>query len=205
MHPSLLILFVKTPVPGQVKTRLAAQIGHPAALAVYEALLTHLGQVAAAVQADKVVFYGNHIPEADRWSAAGYPRVLQAGDDIGTRMAAAFRWGFAQGYQHIGLVGSDIPGLSAAILQAGLDQLARHDYSLGPARDGGYYFIGMRELDEAVFAGKAWSTSQVLADTLADMAAGGGMCYLLPELSDVDEVGDLRGTFLESLIGDQKP
>jgi uncharacterized protein len=196
----LLLLFVKHPKAGQTKTRLAAGIGHPRALAVYRALLQHLRQEAEATLADKAVFYGNEIPPQDLWAETAWPRLPQQGDDLGARMQQAFQWGFDQGYQRIVLVGSDIPHLTHHLLNDAFEQLGTHPAMLGPAADGGYYLIGLSQPCPRVFAGKTWSTSSVLPDTLADFEAEGLSYALGPTLNDVDTVADLAGTWLADWI-----
>lgn len=195
-HDALLILFVKHPRPGAVKTRLAADIGTEQALAVYQDLLAHLKAVATPVQADKVVFYGDEIPADDLWAATGWPRQAQEGPDLGARMAQAFAWGHAQGYRRMVLVGSDLPQLSTGILETALHWLQVTESALGRARDGGYYLIGLRQPLPAAFAGITWSTPTVAQQTLDRLLGAGLRCALLPLLSDVDTAADLPGTFL---------
>ncbi|RMG69614.1 MAG: glycosyltransferase [Bacteroidetes bacterium] len=202
---TLLILFVKHPRRGEVKTRLAAGIGEARALEVYRALLAHLRVVATPVAADKVVFYGNEVPKQDLWVETGWPRILQQGADLGARMAQAFAWGFARDYQRIALVGSDLPHLSQAILEEAFGQLQAHPAVLGPAADGGYYLIGLTRPVPAVFANMAWSTPQVAQETRRRLAAAGLSCGSLPVLSDLDTVEDLTGTFLEDFLPQHEP
>lgn len=197
---SLLLLFVKHPEPGKSKTRLAADIGHDLALEIYQKLLAHTCRISSDVEADKVVFYGNQMPSHDLWSEAGFLRLQQEGHDLGSRMENAFRWGFSQGYERIVIIGSDCATLTSKILSEAFDVLKSEDYVLGPARDGGYYLLGMKELFSPVFYHKNWSTDTVLTDTLNDLQSANRSFDLLPELSDIDHAEDLRGTFLEEYL-----
>ena len=197
---NLLILFVKHPIPGQVKTRLAAGIGHDKALAVYRELLAHTLAESLKVAAETVVFYGNDIPEADLWSEAGLPRVAQRGEGLGERMAHAFRWGFQRGYERLVLVGSDIAGLNAPDLDQAFRWLDEVPAVFGPANDGGYYLIGLRQMLPSLFENKAWSTESVLSDSLRDLRLAQFDFRLLPEVADIDLVEDLRGTWLEKYL-----
>lgn len=196
MTPELLLIFVKHPIAGQVKTRLAAGIGHEKALKVYHELLAYTRSVAHEIAADKAVWYGNEVPEGDLWAETGWPRFLQAGETLGDRMEGAFRWGLAQGYRRICIIGSDCATLTSAILNQAFDQLSSHDAVIGPANDGGYYLLGMTSLVAEVFHDKSWSTESVLPDTLADLASLNKTHFLLPELVDIDTIEDLEGTFL---------
>lgn len=196
MQQQLLLIFVKHPIAGQVKTRLAAGIGHEKALAVYHELLAFTRSTAEQIGADKAVWYGNEVPSQDLWAEAGWPRLLQEGPTLGHRMEMAFRWGFEQGYQQICVIGSDCATLSPEILQQAFDALNAHEAVLGPANDGGYYLLGLREVLTPLFHNKHWSTDQVLAQTLQDLQDGQHSYHLLPELVDIDTIDDLYGTFL---------
>ena len=200
MSDSLLLIFVKHPIPGQVKTRLAATVGHDVALNVYQELLRFTCNLASQLSVDKAVFYGNQIPETDVWQEAAFPRYLQQGPDLGSRMAHAFDWAFARGYQKVCVIGSDCATLTVDILQKAFDVLSQDAGVIGPAFDGGYYLLGLREAFPAVFANKDWSTASVLPDTLADFQSAGKTLFQLPALSDVDHEADLKGTFLEALL-----
>ena len=196
----VLIVFVKHPVVGEVKTRLAAELGQEKALVIYQALLAYTHDVCSQTRCEKVVFYGNEVPESDLWSAAAYARYLQSGDNLGARMEHAFATVFAGGAEKALLIGSDCPEITPDILQTAFDCLNEKEVVLGPAQDGGYYLIGMRKRFSPVFHHKTWSTGSVLVDTIRDLKAGGKSYGLLPTLADVDTVEDLRGTFLEALL-----
>lgn len=196
----LLLIFVKHPEKGKSKTRLAKGIGHDKALEVYRKLLSHTRSIAQDISADKVVFFGNQMPEEDLWSEAAFPRMQQVGEDLGARMNHAFTWGFDQGYKQICVIGSDCATLTSEILDQAFVALRENDFVIGPARDGGYYLIGMSSLYSKVFEEKVWSTAEVRKEAIADLEAGQKSYSLLPMLSDVDVVDDLRGTFLASYI-----
>lgn len=198
MTKELLLIFVKHPIPGQVKTRLAATLGNEGAVAIYQQLLAYSCEISKEITADKAVFYGNQVPETDLWKEAGYQRFLQEGADLGERMLQAFAWGFEQGYERILIMGSDCPHLDAAHLEQAFLQLQTHDAVLGPAKDGGYYALGLGKLFPDLFIRKEWSTQSVFTSTLNDLMRSEKSFYLLPTLSDVDHEEDLKGTFLES-------
>ncbi|MEM9986947.1 MAG: TIGR04282 family arsenosugar biosynthesis glycosyltransferase, partial [Bacteroidota bacterium] len=172
-------------------------IGQKLALAAYQEMLLHLRNEAQRLEVPVVVFYGNQVPDQDLWAETGWPRRLQQGADLGERMHRAFTWGKQQGYRHMVLVGSDIPGVSAALLREAFDQLNRSDVVIGPSSDGGYYLIGLKEPQMGLFEHMPWSTDQVLASTHQRIQQHQLSATLLREESDVDTVEDLPGTFLE--------
>ncbi len=187
----LLLVFVKNPVLGRVKTRLARTIGDEKALWVYERLLEHTRRAARGVAAQRWVCYSDFVPAADAWLEGGFAARRQEGETLGDRMQEAFRQGFAAGYRSIVIIGSDCPEVSPTLLETAFGQLASFPVVLGPATDGGYYLLGMNYLVESLFRDKPWSTPAVLAETVADLQRAGIPYALLPVLSDVDEAADL--------------
>lgn len=190
----MLLVFVRAPRPGTVKTRLAAEVGDGAALAVYRRLAEHT--LAAARGMDEVRLRVHYTPadagaEVAAWLGQG-PRYLpQAEGTLGERMRAAFAEAFAEGAGRAAIVGSDLPGLSAGLLRRAFRLLDERDAVVGPARDGGYYLLGLRRPVDGVFDGIAWSTPEVLAATLRRLRRAGIEPALLEELADVDRAADL--------------
>lgn len=192
MPRSRLLIFLRRPVLGQVKTRLAATIGAGPALAVYRALLDHTRRVTTTLPIDKWLYYADGAPaQPDEWPAH-YHKASQVPGDLGARMRAAFAEAFAAGCDQVVIIGTDCPGLSAPLLLDALAHLTDHDVVLGPAADGGYYLLGITQLQPSLFESIPWSTDQVLARTVAVSRQAGLRIALLPELSDVDIADDLR-------------
>jgi uncharacterized protein len=185
-----LIIFVKNPALGKVKTRLAKTIGEQAALDAYLQMLAYMRATAVQVEVDRVVYYADYIDEADAWSRPAFSKALQATGDVGERMAAAFADLFAQGYGQVALVGSDFLDIQVQHLNQAYRALDHHDCVLGPAQDGGYYLVGMRALQADIFQNRTWSHAKVLAEALASLQKAGKTVALLPELSDIDEAED---------------
>ncbi|MEY3052300.1 MAG: hypothetical protein RLY31_2085 [Bacteroidota bacterium] len=186
-----LLVFIRNPVHGQVKTRLAATLGPDEALRIYQALLAHLRGVTAALPMDKYLFYSDFIADDDEWPADLFQKRLQQGADLGERMASAFAARLPH-YRRVVLVGSDVPGISPDILGQAFAALAEHDFTLGGTEDGGYYLVGMRAPAPSVFTGIAWSTPAVFSQTLDAIRRLGKTCHLLPELADIDTEADWR-------------
>jgi rSAM/selenodomain-associated transferase 1 len=189
-----LLVFARVPTLGKVKSRLAAGVGEPAALAIYHELLaiTRAAIAEAGVPATVWLADAAAVPtarESQEW--AGLPACCQPTGDLGERMAAAFAAAFAAGARRVAIIGTDCPGLRAAHLTQAVELLRGHDVVLGPATDGGYYLLGLRRPQPELFRHKRWSTDSVLADTLADARRLGLRVALLPELRDVDTAEDL--------------
>jgi rSAM/selenodomain-associated transferase 1 len=187
------LVFVRAPQAGRVKTRLAAAIGAEAALRVYVRLAEHaLAQARASGAEPRVHFTPPDAGEAVRaWLGPGAAYLPQAEGDLGERMRGAFEAAFAAGYGRVVIIGSDLPELTAELLRRAFALLEAHDAVLGPACDGGYWLLGLRRPVPAAFRGIAWSTAEVFDATVARLRAEGIEPALLEELADVDEAGDL--------------
>jgi rSAM/selenodomain-associated transferase 1 len=199
------LVFVRAPVLGRVKTRLAAAIGDAAALRVYRRLAEHTLREAAALAGEGVRVRVHHTPadagDAVRaWLGEGPAYLPQADGDLGTRMEDAFARAFADGAERVVIVGSDLPELSAGLLRRAFDALAAHPAVLGPARDGGYYLLGLTRPVPGIFEGIAWSTAEVLAATLSRFRAAGIEPAMLEVLADVDEAEDLPPGWMEAAL-----
>ena len=189
-------MFVRAPRRGTVKTRLAAAVGDDAALRIYRRLAEHAVAEARALAEDGVEVRVHFTPadaegEVRAWLGPGVLYLPQARGGLGERMREAFARAFADGRRRVVIIGSDLPELDATLLRRAFALLDSHEAVIGPARDGGYYLLGLREMVEGVFAGIAWSTPTVLRETMARLAAAGIVPATLPALADVDEVGDL--------------
>jgi rSAM/selenodomain-associated transferase 1 len=192
MTEEALIIFVKKPEIGKVKTRLAESIGDERALAVYKKLLERTLAVTQPLAMDKFVYYSPEIVHDDLWNEDLYFKAQQADGDLGNKMQTAFEERFAVGYRRVCIIGSDCYELSTQIIEQAFAELKQHDTVIGPSTDGGYYLLGMHTLQEALFANKTWSSEHVLAQTVADIKQQQLSCFLLPELTDVDREEDLK-------------
>ncbi|HAS45392.1 MAG TPA: glycosyltransferase [Microscillaceae bacterium] len=192
MNQQLLLIFTKNPELGKVKTRLAKTIGDQKALEVYQYLLGYTRDITLDLpNTDKAVFYSKFIDAADLWEATNYQKQVQQGEGLGERMSNAFAWGFDQKYQSIIIVGSDCIEITQAIITEAFQALQTQDFVIGPAKDGGYYLLGMNAFYPQVFENKTWSTASVFPDTIQDLKAKSNKIHYLPQLSDVDTEKDL--------------
>jgi len=194
-HREALGVFAKYPEPGRVKTRLIPALGAEGAAALHDSMVRHtLDRVRELLH--------RHDIETQIWTAGAEPEAFahrfgtpipcrpQHDGDLGQRMLAAFRH-MLRGANAAVVIGTDCPDVSSGLLRTAFDALTHHDLVLGPARDGGYYLIGLRRPAPDLFEDMAWSTASVLSQTLERAATLGLSVRLLPTLSDVDEPSDL--------------
>lgn len=192
MHQSktLLMTFTRNPELGKVKSRLAKGIGEKAALEVYIKLLEHTENVLQKINVDKCVWYSVSVRQNDIWSDDSYQKKAQFGNDLGERMLNAFKDAFQNNYEKVIIIGSDLYDLQPKHIEEAIEALHRNDVVIGPAKDGGYYLLGMKTLHKKAFAPKAWGTETVLADTLNDL--DNQNIHLLETLNDIDHAEDLE-------------
>ena len=165
----LLIIFYRNPELGKVKTRLAATVGEEKALAIYLMMASHTKTIAEQVTTDKVIYYTDFIDREDNWPNEKFDKKLQHGSDLGERMSSAFANGFSAGFERICIVGTDCFELTAEIIAEAFHELEQTEVVIGPAKDGGYYLLGMTNLLPHLFKNKKWSTNTVCADTINDL------------------------------------
>lgn len=185
-----LIIFIRNPVLGKVKTRLAAAIGDEKALLVYNRLLQHTHSITEKLPVTKFVYYADEIIIDDLWN--GFEKRIQRGKDLGERMQNAFAELFESGFTKVSIIGSDCLELNTEILQEAFESLNKADLVIGPVIDGGYYLLGTNRLIPELFINKIWSTDSVFIDTLTDAAVHRLAVHLLPMLNDIDNETDLR-------------
>lgn len=184
-----LLVFVKNPVAGKVKTRLAAAIGQENALEVYLRLLEHTALVCSKVNTTVSIYFSEAVPETIPWHQNHFCYYVQKGDHLGARMEHAFREAFDRGSREVILIGSDLYDLDAELVEDAFEALSDKDAVIGPASDGGYYLIGLKAIPPGVFGKKMWGGDTILEATLSDLAAYD--VVLLRELNDIDVLEDL--------------
>lgn len=189
-----LIIFVRNPELGKVKTRLAATIGNKIALQVYNDLLSHTCKITKDLLLDKYAFYNQQAIGEDLWSKNGFYRKEQKGISLGEKMENAFEMLINEGYEKIIIIGSDCFELDESLISKAFEQLDKYDVVIGPANDGGYYLLGMKKIYSFLFRNKKWSTDSVCSDTLHDIQEQNLSCFQLPVLTDVDTEEDYNKT-----------
>lgn len=187
----ILLIFIKNPEKGRVKTRLAQTLGEDKALAIYRKLLKITKSVTDQLNVHREVWYSRFIEKNDIWSDGPYKKKLQRGEDLGARMKGAFQEAFANSSGKVAIIGSDCDELNPRILRQAFQVLEEHEVVVGPSQDGGYYLLGMAEFYPALFDRKNWSTPAVCKQTIQQLNEMNVSYRLLPELNDIDTEQDL--------------
>ena len=191
-----LLVFTRTPVPGQVKTRLLSVMDAQQAAAIQVELLQRTLDAARGSRVDHIELWctptTQHPVLRDLEHRFSLTLRTQQGEDLGVRMCFAMEQALER-YRHVVLVGSDCIDLVTADIDLALEQLAAGtDVVLGPAMDGGYYLVGLSRSCGQLFAGIEWGTGRVLRDTRGRVAQSGLSLYELPARRDLDRPDDLR-------------
>ena len=196
-----LILFFKTLVAGEVKTRLALSVGSEKALIVYRSMVEDL--MSALAPLDPIIV--PYVSPDENKALARFENILrkpvrkQSEGDLGDKMYNAFYEVFGEGAEKAVLIGSDIPHIEKTLIMAFFDKLDDFPAVIGPSVDGGYYLIGFRKdsLKKSFFEGIRWGTDKVFEETKRRMENSGTTLFIGEKLRDIDTIEDL-GIVLEN-------
>ncbi len=200
-HPERLILFTRRPEPGRVKTRLIPLLGPVGAADLQRQMAEHVLSVAQRYIRThacdiEIRFEGGTPDQMTRWLGEDLLLAPQKDGNLGERMGNALESAFHCGVQRAVLAGTDIPGITADTFETAFTALTVHHTVFGPARDGGYYLVGMqtsvsRRAIPLIFEDIPWGTGIVLEKTLDRLKSSGLSAALTERLQDVDRPEDL--------------
>ncbi len=190
------LLFVKLPEKGKVKTRMARDMGWDLVLRLYESMVRDTIGMLKSTQVPFHICFDppGTLDHMRRWLGPENSYIPQTGADLGERMEQAFTQAFRKHADKALLIGSDIPGLSSAVILDAFDALETHDVVIGPARDGGYYLIGFQKngFEASAFHDMKWSTDAVFRETVMRLRRKARNVLVLPQYSDADTKEDLK-------------
>jgi len=193
MRKNLYGIMIKYPEPGNVKTRLAKDVGNNRAAEIYRQVtdLIMTNTAPADQGYDRIVLYDppERFHDFEQWLPENH-LILQQGNDVGERMDNAITELLAHGAEKVVLTGADIPALNSAIIAKAFATLDHADIVIGPAADGGYYLIGMKEPHGEIFYGIPWSSGEVLKQTVRVIEGQKLQYQSLITLSDLDTASD---------------
>ncbi|MEN8662608.1 MAG: TIGR04282 family arsenosugar biosynthesis glycosyltransferase [Lentimonas sp.] len=200
-HPTILLL-LKAPRRGHVKTRLAHSIGAERALITYKALVKRQWQALPSNTPAEVHYTPNDAEiEMKQWLGADTPHYPQSEGDLGARLIDSINRAFERGARTVLCIGGDCPQLEAEHFQQATEMLdSGDDVVFGPSEDGGYYLIGLRSPFPQLFQDIPWSTCKTLEASLRQAAILGLKVGLLETLYDIDEASELDRAMKAGLI-----
>ncbi|MBW4666965.1 MAG: TIGR04282 family arsenosugar biosynthesis glycosyltransferase [Cyanomargarita calcarea GSE-NOS-MK-12-04C] len=191
-----LIVFTRYPEPGKAKTRLIPALGAKAAADLHQKMteytLTTVKQLRQVHSLTvEVWFAGGDLTRMQTWLGPDLLYQLQPEGNLGDRMTLAFQSAFDNNVDAAIIIGTDCPNLTGTILAQAFLELQHNDVVLGPATDGGYYLIGLRQFVPELFEAIAWSTERVFQQTVDIVSKLNLSVTCLPTLTDVDRPEDL--------------
>lgn len=199
-----IIVFIKNPALGKVKTRSAATLGDEQALKIYHTLMEHTMLTTRDLEANKYLFYSEYVDESDVWDNDKYLKSVQhQTQDLGLKMASAFEITCQNKHKKALIIGSDCFELNDEIIKEAYHRLTESEVVIGPANDGGYYLIGFNfqvigegyeQVLANLFLNKEWSHERVCQEAIEACKQLNLACYQLPTLTDVDEEKDYLQT-----------
>ncbi|MGD8521378.1 MAG: TIGR04283 family arsenosugar biosynthesis glycosyltransferase [Desulfobacterales bacterium] len=196
-----LIIFTRYPEPGKTKTRLIPVLGKHGSAELQRQMTEHLISRSRKLSPHRALsteirYEGGNETLMQNWLGVQFTYALQPEGNIGQRMGLVFEEAFQSGVETAVIIGTDIPGITTDILENAFEKLYHHDLVFGPARDGGYYLIGIKKASwpkakALLFKKIPWGTASVLPQTLAAAGKMGLSHILLETLDDVDRPEDL--------------
>jgi uncharacterized protein len=193
-----LIIFTRYPEPGKAKTRLIPVLGKEGAANLHRLMAQRTIAHALVLENSRQLSVAIHYTDSSQqlmqdWLGTDIIYHQQSDGDLGERMSAALQKSLDLGIDKVVIIGTDCPKLKPEIIAKAFDELSDQDLVLGPAKDGGYYLIGLRRRIPELFDGINWGTSEVFADTLAIAQKLSLSIGVLPILADIDRPEDLLG------------
>lgn len=195
MKQNALLIFLKFPQEGMVKTRLAEDIGQDKALKVYRILVeATLNAAGDETGYDRFIFYTPEIGEdrIKRWLGSKYKVLPQATGNLGERLTAAFKVAFTKGAKRVVAIGSDCLFVDRELIKSAFSMLKKKDVVIGPSLDGGYYLIGTSHFFKSLFCDIDWGSSNVLEQTKDRIKRRAVILGTLPHHYDIDTLADLK-------------
>lgn len=190
-----LIVFAKEPEIGKVKTRLSTHLSKTDCIKLYKAFLKYTIELARNIKCNqRIVAYdsGDRSPDYLKKIATDFKFCKQEGKNLGERMYNAFVYAKDKKAEKTIIIGSDSPNLPSGIIKNAFQKLDRYDLVLGPAYDGGYYLIGLKEPYKKIFEGIKWSSNTVFARTLKKAKKLKKKIAVLDFWYDIDMPKDLQ-------------
>lgn len=192
---NLLIIFMKFPRPGAVKTRLQPEISPDGSYRLFRAMCEDLvANLSDSEQFDLQIHFWppESASQMRDWLGEHLAFVPQISGNLGEKMNGAIANSLAAGYRKAAIIGSDLPTLNATRINLAFEKLDSSDVVFGPTNDGGYYLVGMRQPLSALFENIPWSTDSVFAKTMEVANSNHIPVALLPQESDIDTIEEVR-------------
>ncbi|NIP31569.1 MAG: DUF2064 domain-containing protein [Candidatus Dadabacteria bacterium] len=197
-NPNALIIFVKYPTPGEVKTRLGKSIGYEKAASLYSLIAKFIiNKLTDSKSYTSLIFYSpeNKKEEVKKWLNRNELEYFpQTGNSLGEKISNAFKHCFSSGKKNVAIVGTDCIEINEKELSNVFGMLSENniDVILGPSLDGGYYLLGLNKYRNKIFNNIEWSTNKVLNKTINIINENNLLYQTIEEKNDIDQIEDIK-------------
>lgn len=196
-----LVLFIRYPEKGRVKSRLASALDEDTVILLYRAFIEDmLENLSEGDYRFRIAFHpAERLSDLRQEFGAGFFYLPQTGPDLGRKMLDAFNRCFSDGCRSVIIIGSDIPDLPQQVIEEAFLALEKNDAVIGPSLDGGYYLIGFGRdsFTPAAFEGIAWGGDGVYENTVRILEMSGLRFHVLPAWRDIDRPEDITALIRE--------
>jgi uncharacterized protein len=194
LQENALMIFIKAPRLGEIKTRLQPELSPAASLKIFKAMGKDLvDRFSRSEYFDLFIQYwpGDALWEMQSWLGANLNYIPQRGSDLGEKLKNAFSASFRRSYQKVCIIGSDLPTIAVPDILEAIEKLDSFDVILGPAMDGGYFLVALKEFHPQIFENIDWSTDAVLEQTMLRITEQKLSAYRMAVQRDVDTYDDV--------------
>ena len=181
-------VFARTPIIGEVKTRMIPLLGPAGACELHKKMTSHLVRSLSSLRAD-IQIWTDKAPENPFLKDLGPSVMEQVGDDLGEKMSNAISQGLAS-YESVALIGTDLPELDSTYLVKAFEKLRRYNVVIGPTLDGGFGLLAAKKFDSSIFDGLIWGGPHIFRDLIRNIRKFNLDYCIAPSLWDVDVPAD---------------
>jgi rSAM/selenodomain-associated transferase 1 len=203
-----ILLFVKYPEIGKVKSRLSASISKKKVAKIYSFFVEDILERLKETPYETIICYHpeESINKFKKWLGPDYSYMPQKGNNLGERLKKGFEKGFQQGFTKLIALGSDSPDLYISIIDEAFENLDEFDTIIGPCEDGGYYLIGFSKQSffPEVFDKIPWSSENVFERSIKALSKANQKVFILPLWNDIDTIDDLFNLYKKNQNTDFK-
>ncbi|MBT6119950.1 glycosyltransferase [bacterium] len=198
-----LIVFLKYPTIGDVKSRLGNETSMTFSSSIYKKFTSDILNTLTINKIEPIIYAKKNksLNDYKEWLGTSFKIKFQCAGNLGDKLIHACKQEFKNGYSKLIVIGTDCPQISGSLIHKAMDYLTRSDTVIGPAFDGGYYLIGLNKkaFFDDMFNDINWSTESVFNETKKKILSHNRTLHILPKLSDIDTLQDLS-----NLISTQK-
>lgn len=203
MKKTGVLIFIKYPFFGEVKSRLSINFGKNLTVTLYQKFVQDSLEMLKRTNYSVIICYypQDRIIEFKKWLGNKFEFIPQEGNNLGERLKNCFIKGFELGYNNLVVIGSDSPDLSEKIIHESIEKLNDYETVIGPSEDGGYYLIGFtnQSFSQKVFDNINWSTSGVFEETIYKLKSERKKIFILEKWHDVDTIQDLKELYKKNI------